>query len=217
MDPTIIITTLVGLGLAGFAGLALLEKLVPIIPSYAMLMLIGSLASGSSALVAAVAATTVGSVIGAMVWYGLGRALGSERVEGLVGRYGRFVFLKPDVYARLCASYRQNQFWATLLGQTIPTARVYLALPAGVLGLKLPTFVVATTLGTLAWNTPFVVVGYHLGGEASQLGTIALVVVGLLVAEILIAMLVKHVRQRRAGRRAEACDNAPAVPRAALP
>lgn len=137
--------TLIACGLAGIVGLTAAEKFVPILPSYVMLIFIGmTVVSHPASLVLTIVAATVGSTAGALGWYGIGRAIGGFRVERLVDRFGRLVFLSPELYRKLSEAYRRHHFWVTLVGQTIPTARIYLALPAGVIGLAFPGFVAAT-------------------------------------------------------------------------
>ncbi|MDT3377454.1 DedA family protein [Labrys portucalensis] len=163
MSPSIV--AMLGFGLAGITCLAVAEKFLPVIPSYILLMLLGMGASDVAGLATMVIATTAGSTIGSVCWYGLGRTLGSHRVETVVSAYGRFVLLPLPLYLRLVERYRRNQFWATLVGHTIPTVRVYLGLPAGVFRLELRRFILATLLGSLAWNTPFLSLGFMLQGS----------------------------------------------------
>lgn len=201
MDGATITVFLIGFGLIGATALALLEKLIPIVPSYAMLLLLGSLAPNWAGLAGMLLATVAGSVAGAFVWYGLGRALGSARIEGFVARYGRFLFLTLETYTRLANSYRRNQFWATLIGQTVPGARVYLALPAGVLRLEPYGFLIATILGTIAWNLAFLGLGYALRGSGQDpLSLVLYVVIGLLALEFAAFLAIRYGRRGRAQR-----------------
>jgi alkaline phosphatase len=140
METSSMIGTLLSFGFVGIGCLAIVEKFVPLIPSYVLLMLLGMSVSDSSTLTMTIIVITIGSAIGAIGWYGLGRALGSERIEALVARYGKYIFLRLSLYGRLTNAYRSNHFWVTLIGQTLPTARIYLALPAGVLKLDLERF-----------------------------------------------------------------------------
>jgi membrane protein DedA with SNARE-associated domain len=158
---------LLAYGLGGIAILSFLEKFVPVLPSYVMLVLFG-LATVDSAgeLAATVAAATAGSVAGAVGWYAFGWLVGGARCERLVNRYGKYLLLPPHLYRGLAAAYRRNRFWVTAVGQIVPTARIYLALPAGVIGLPFVPFLLGTALGTLVWNAPLVTLGYLLRGTS---------------------------------------------------
>ena len=103
-------------------------------------------------------------------------------IENLVARYGKYIFFRPSLYGRLTNAYRSNHFWVTLIGQTLPTVRIYLALPAGVLKLEPRAFLAATSLGTLIWNMPFLSLGYALRGSGHDP-----VSIGFWVAVVLIA------------------------------
>lgn len=189
MENSSTIATLMSFGLAGIGCLAIVEKFVPLFPSYVLLMFLGMTVSDSTTLTMTIMVTTVGSVIGAVGWYGLGRALGSQRIENLIARYGKFIFLRPSLYGQLTSAYRSNHFWVTLIGQTLPTVRIYLALPAGVLKLEPRAFLAATSLGTLIWNTPFLSLGYALRGSSHDPVSIGFwVAVTLIAAEFAILL-----------------------------
>jgi alkaline phosphatase len=189
METSSTIVTLLSFGLVGIGCLAVVEKFVPLFPSYVLLMFLGMTVSDSATLAMTILVTTVGSVIGAVGWYGLGRALGSERIESLVARYGKFVLLRPSLYERLTGAYRSNHFWVTLVGQTLPTVRIYLALPAGVLRLEPRAFLAATSLGTLIWNMPFLSLGYALRGSDRDPVSIGFwVAIALIAAEFAILL-----------------------------
>lgn len=189
METSNTITILLSFGLVGIGCLAIVEKFVPLIPSYVLLMCLGMAVPDGATLILTIMATTAGSVIGALGWYGLGSLLGARRIEDLVARFGKYVFLRPSLYARLVNAYRSNHFWVTLIGQTLPTARVYLALPAGVLRLEPWAFLAATSIGTLIWNMPFLSLGYALrdsGHDPVGVGFwVAMALVGAEVAILL--------------------------------
>src|SRR5260370_759709 len=117
-------------------------------------------------LAAAVAAATAGSVGGAVGWYAFGWLVGRARCERLIDRYGKYFLLPPHLYRRLADAYGRHRFWVTAVGQIVPTARIYLALPAGVIGLPFVPFLLATALGTFVWNAPLVTLGYWLRGTS---------------------------------------------------
>ncbi|MGO4712347.1 DedA family protein [Bradyrhizobium sp. 2TAF24] len=207
MDAAALFSTWLGFGLAGVGALAFAEKFVPIVPSYVLLMLLGTTAMDGTALALLVIVTVAGSVGGALAWYGFGRAVGGARVARLVARFGKYVFLRPELYQRLTDAYRNNHFWVTLFGQTVPVARVYLALPAGVLRLDLLAFTVATALGALIWNMPFLSLGYMLRSSGHDVTVVGFwTAIALIAAETLILVVVRVCRSRVMQRRALVAD-----------
>jgi membrane protein DedA with SNARE-associated domain len=193
---------LLDLGFFGIVVLAFAEKLIPVLPSYFMLVFLGATqASSLAGLTMLTSATACGSLLGAIFWYSVGRISGRENVEMLVARYGGYVFLPEIRYRQLAKAYADHQFWTTLIAQTIPTLRIFLAVPAGVLKLDLMSFIPATGLGILVWNTPLISVGYMMRDAQLHLLSLGLrVIVVLLLAEIAIVLSVhgfRHLQRRR--------------------
>jgi membrane protein DedA with SNARE-associated domain len=190
MDVSGFVSMLVEAGPIGIAAVALAEKCFPVVPSHVVFVLLGmTAASGQSDLAVAVAATVTGSTIGALGWYCLGVALGPRRAEALIGRFGRFVFLKPALYHRMTGAYRSHHFWVTVVGQTIPAVRVYLSIPAGVLHLAIANFLTATLIGSLLWSGPLLTLGYVLREKGADAASSGLLVVTALVGLQLVILL----------------------------
>jgi membrane protein DedA with SNARE-associated domain len=175
---------LAGAGLHHVFLAALAEKAIPILPSYILFPAIGMGAATVPDLLLRCAAATLGSVGGALGWYLSGALIGPDRVRRLVRRHGRWLFLTPQLYDRMAAAYRRRPFAITVLGQLVPTVRIFQALPAGVLRLPLLPFLAATGIGALCWIVPLAVAGHVLrqyGWTAPQAGLALLL--GLIVVE----------------------------------
>jgi membrane protein DedA with SNARE-associated domain len=200
VDWPAFITLLAGAGPVGIAGIALAEKLVPVLPSYVVFVLLGMIAaSGPGDLAVTVAASATGSTLGAFGWYGLGLALGQQRIERLIGRFGPFVCLKPVLYRRMADAYTRNHFWVTLVGQTIPAVRVYLSIPAGVLQLAILNFLGATLIGSLIWSGPLLTLGYVLRERSADAAFAGLLLVTALVGVEFLALLGWQLARRSKG------------------
>lgn len=179
-------------GLLGAGFLAAVERLAPLFPSYVLLIFLGLTAPDSKTLLFTIGVTTLGSLIGGLGWFVIGWSLGPQRVRKAVAGYGRYVLLKLSLYDRLTSAYRRNHFWVTLSGQIMPVVRLYLPLPAGVLRLNPKTFLAATLLGILMWNTPFLYLGYALRGHTHDpIQTGFWVSVILLLVECAILLLIR--------------------------
>ena len=182
--------SLLSYSLAGIAAIGLLEKFIPVMPSYVMLVLFGmTLVDSRTELGLIIFFSVLGSVAGGLIWYTFGRLIGAERCERFVARFGRFILLKLELYMRLMQAYQRNHFWVTAIGQVVPTARIYLALPAGVIRLPFAPYVLATAIGTVAWNAPLITLGYLLqnsGWSPLAAGTVA--VCSLIAIEAIVLM-----------------------------
>ncbi len=143
-------------------GLAVaLENLFPPIPSEVILPLAGFAASqGRLSLAGAVFWTTLGSLVGALVLYGAGVVFGRARLRRVVDR---MPLVKLSDVDRAEVWFARHGDKAVLLGRMIPIFRSLISIPAGVERMSLPRFAVLTTLGSLVWNTTFVMAGYGLG------------------------------------------------------
>ncbi len=204
MEAAHLVAMVLSFGLPGLLFIALAEKFTPIIPSYVMLMLLGMTVPNSADLGLAILATAVGSLTGSVIWYGVGRLFGAPRVEAIVTRFGKYVFFSDRHYQSLANAYRRNHFWVTLFGQTIPVARIYLALPAGVFAIQPIVFVVAAAFGILLWNAPFLTLGYLLRGSSHDPVTVGFWVSGALVGTET-AIVLGYRRRGAIIRRSERC------------
>lgn len=190
MEVATLLGALAATGPLGIAGIALAEKFLPVVPSYVVFVGLGmAAASSGSDLIVTAAAVVAGSTLGAIGWYALGLALGQQRIEWLVERFGRFLGLDCGLYHRMAGAYRRHGFWVTLVGQTIPVVRVYLSVPAGVLRLAIANFIAATLIGSLMWSGPLLALGYFCGGSGADLTSLAVKVLTALVAVELLAAI----------------------------
>ncbi|MGR6319162.1 DedA family protein [Micromonospora soli] len=162
------------------AGLAVaLENLFPPIPSEVILPLAGFTASqGRMSLVGAIGWTTLGSVLGAVVLYYVGAALGRDRMRAIVAK---LPLVKVEDVDRTEAWFLRHGVKAVFFGRMIPIFRSFISIPAGVERMPVPIFLLYTTLGSLIWNTAFVLAGYLLGENwhlvESYVGTLQNVVI----------------------------------------
>ncbi|WP_433381444.1 DedA family protein [Actinoplanes sp. CA-142083] len=168
------------------AGLAVaLENLFPPIPSEVILPLAGFTASrGDMSLAGAIGWTTLGSVVGALALYYVGVVLGRERVRAIAAR---LPLIKLEDVDRTEAWFGRHGGKAVFFGRMIPIFRSLISVPAGVERMRVGTFLLYTTLGSLIWNTVFVMAGYTLGANwtavESYVGTFQnLVIVGCALA-----------------------------------
>lgn len=144
------------------AGLAVaLENLFPPLPSELILPLAGFTASqGEMSLAAAIVWTTIGSVVGALLLYGLGAGLGRERMRRLAGRIPLVEVSDVD---RSEKWFNRHGSKAVFFGRMLPVFRSFISIPAGIERMPIAKFVLLTTLGSGIWNTAFVLAGYTLG------------------------------------------------------
>ncbi|MEU8372799.1 DedA family protein [Micromonospora sp. NPDC048894] len=184
------------------AGLAVaLENLFPPIPSEVILPLAGfAAAQGRISLVSAILWTTLGSVVGAWVLYGIGAALGRDRMRAVAAR---LPLVKLSDVDRTEAWFLKHGVKAVFFGRMIPIFRSLISIPAGVERMPILTFLLYTTLGSLIWNTTFVMAGFLLGDNwhvvEEYVGSFQKVVIVVCVAAAG-WFVVNRVRRARAAR-----------------
>lgn len=186
------------LGGIGAGLLIALENIFPPLPSELILPLAGFAASrGDLSLTGAIVWTTLGSVVGALVLYVLGRGLGRDRTFAL---WCRLPLVEAHDFERTEEWFARHGRAAVLLGRMLPLFRSLISVPAGVDRMPVWLFVGLTTLGSAIWNTTFVLAGYLLGHEWHRVepvvGWLQWVVVAV-VAVLLTRWVVRRVRRRR--------------------
>ena len=151
-------------GYFGVFLLILLENIFPPIPSEVILTLGGFMTTTTTMTkFGVIIASTLGSVIGAAILYGIGTLLDVERLEKIVGKYGKYLRLTIKDIHKADAWFDKYGVWAVFFGRLVPLVRSLISIPAGMSNMKFGLFLLFTTLGTLIWNTVLVSVGAAVG------------------------------------------------------
>ena len=160
----------------GYVGVALavaLETIVAPIPSEVILPMAGWKVSQSAAdagilepltrlgwnIPLAVAFATAGSVVGAVVGYGIG-AWGGRPI---LNRWGRYVGIGADDLDRADRWFERWGSWAVFLGRMVPLVRTFVSYPAGISRMPMGRFILFSTLGSLPWNLALIYAGFLVG------------------------------------------------------
>jgi membrane protein DedA with SNARE-associated domain len=109
-----------------------------------------------------VLAGAAGSVAGTVLWYYVGRWLGLERLKRLAARHGRWLTVSPDELDRAQRFFARHCGKAVFLGRLLPAVRTLISIPAGIVGMALPRFLLYSTLGSLLWTAALAAGGYLL-------------------------------------------------------
>ena len=109
-----------------------------------------------------VLAATVGSLVGALVLYWLGAALGEERLKRWLDH---IPLVDRDDLEKADRWFERHGRWAVLIGRVVPVVRSLVSVPAGANRMPLGEFILLTTLGSGVWNGLIVGAGYALGSR----------------------------------------------------
>jgi membrane protein DedA with SNARE-associated domain len=157
--------TILALGYPGILVLMAIESSVLPLPSELVMPPAGYLAAkGQMNGILAVVAGTLGSVIGALVNYGLALFVG----EPLLRRYGKYVLVSGKSLDRSEAFFRKHGEISTLIGRLLPVVRHLISIPAGVSRMDLRRFVLFTALGAGVWCAVLTYLGYIIGRHGEE-------------------------------------------------
>ncbi|HUC94333.1 MAG TPA: DedA family protein [Paenibacillus sp.] len=151
-------------GYIGILIMIALENVFPPIPSEVVLTFGGFMTTQTAMTVPGVVVfATLGSVLGAVILYWIGRALHVERLEAIVGRWGHILRVKKEDIRKADAWFDRYGHWTVLFCRMVPLIRSLISIPAGMSGMNFGVFLLYTTIGTLVWNIALVWVGATLG------------------------------------------------------
>jgi membrane protein DedA with SNARE-associated domain len=190
------------LGYPGIAILMFLEVVFPPIPSE-VIMPLGGFASnkGSLNMFGVVTAGTAGSMAGAIVFYYVGKIVGTERLVMLADKYGKWLTVSGEDVKKADHWFDRHGEKVVLLCRLVPGIRSLVSLPAGVAMMKMVPFLLYTLIGTVIWNIALTGAGYFLGKNYElvdqYMGDSGKIVLGVLAALAVILYVVRLVQQMR--------------------
>ncbi len=149
---------------------ALLETVIPPIPTLAIFPTAGFLASQQGItivglipmIILGAAGATIGTASTYLVALKLGRAV--------LLRYLRYVKVDGKKLERVEVWFEKYGDKAVFLGRMVPVMREMISVPAGLLKMRIPKFLIYTFAGSCVWSCATILAGYYFG-EAIGLGT----------------------------------------------
>jgi membrane protein DedA with SNARE-associated domain len=159
-----IVETMQSLGYLGIGLLMFLENLFPPIPSELIMPLAGfTVSQGKMDFIPAILAGIIGTVIGALPWYYVGKLLGEKTIARLADKYGKFIAVSGEDIDKANQWFTKHGAKAVLLCRVVPGVRTLISLPAGINEMPLLPFLIYSTVGTAIWVTFLTGLGYFLG------------------------------------------------------
>lgn len=151
----------------GYIGIFLmiaLENVFPPIPSEVILPFGGFMTTYTElTVVGVIIASTAGSVVGAVILYGIGLLLDVERLEKIIDRWGHILRVTKEDIHKADAWFDKYGIWTVFFCRMIPLIRSLISIPAGMSNMKFSLFLIFTFFGTLIWNIILVSIGAALG------------------------------------------------------
>lgn len=120
---------------------------------------------GSLHLLGVIVAGSLGGTLGSTVLYLVARHVGELRVRRFFQCHGRFLLLRETDLDVVLDVYDRHGDWLVMTGRFVPTVRSLVSLPAGLLPMSFPRFLLFTFAGTSLWCAALGISGYLLGAQ----------------------------------------------------
>lgn len=189
-------------GYFGVFFLILIENVFPPIPSEVILLFSGFFSSYTSLSVFyMILASTLGSFLGAIILYYIGKIFNKERLKKIVnGRLGKILFLKENDIDKADEWFDKKGNKSVFFCRFVPIVRSLISIPAGMSEMPMGKFIIYTICGSMIWNTVLICLGYRLGSNWEYVLTILdkyqmLVIVILVI--IFGYVIIKFYRKKR--------------------
>ncbi|WP_096271072.1 DedA family protein [Paucisalibacillus globulus] len=190
-------------GYLGIFFMMALENVFPPIPSEIVLPFSGFMTTNSELTVTGVIITaTSGSVLGAIILYGIGLLIDVERLEKIVDKWGHIIRIKKEDIHKADSWFDKYGYWTVLFCRMIPLIRSLISIPAGMSNMNFTLFLTFTLIGTLIWNIILIMIGVTLGenwdsilGFMDMYSNITYAVIAVAIVIFVIMFVRKRIRK----------------------
>ena len=184
-------------GYLGVLAAMLIENFLQFIPSEAIMPLAGFLvAQGKLGFIQTCIAGTLGTILGTLPWYGIGRMVNEEKIEHFVERRGSWFGVTKGKLKKSRVWFQKYGNAIVFWGRLVPILRTLISIPAGIEMMPFRPFLLWTALGSLLWNIFLTTSGYFLGKNWEQVHS-AMKPMTVLIAFGFIALIVAVVGKGR--------------------
>lgn len=152
-------------GYLGIMFLIAVENIFPPIPSEVILCFGGFMTTYTKlTIIGVIIFSTIGSVLGAIILYFIGKILNKERLIKIVsGKIGKILHLKKKDIEKADEWFDSKGAKTVFFCRFIPIVRSLISIPAGMSEMPFTKFLLLTTLGTTIWNTVLTILGSIMG------------------------------------------------------
>ena len=189
-------------GYFGVFFLILIENVFPPIPSEVILLFSGFFSTYTNlSVLYMIVASTLGSFLGAIILYYIGKIFNKERLKKIVnGRFGKILFLKENDIDKADEWFDNKGNKSVFFCRFVPIVRSLISIPAGMSEMPMGKFIIYTICGSMIWNTVLICLGFRLGSNWEYVLTILdkyqmLVIVILVI--IFGYVIIKFYRKKR--------------------
>ena len=149
-----------------------LENLIPPIPSEIIMPLGGFFVyTGDLNFYILIVSGLIGTVVGALPWYFLGKLLNEKKLSNFIDRKGKFVGISLKDLDKSRLWFEKYGVLLVFWGRLIPGIRTLISVPAGIELMPLNKFLIWTSLGSLIWVIFLTSSGYLFGENYEIIGS----------------------------------------------
>ena len=146
-----------------------LENLFPPIPSELIMPLGGFyIFQGQLNFFPVIFAGLIGTLLGALPWYGIGRFMNENKLEIWLSKYGKWIGINPNDLERSRVWFNEHGNALIFWGRLVPGIRTLISVPAGIELMPITPFLIWTTAGSFIWVLFLTTAGIILGESYSM-------------------------------------------------
>lgn len=190
----------------GYIGVFLLiaiENVFPPIPSEVILLFGGFMTTFTNMnIIGVIIASTLGSLLGAIILYYIGKILNKERLKKIItSKPGKLLRLTTEDIDKADKWFDTKGNKTVFFCRFIPVIRSLISIPAGMSEMPMKKFLIYTTAGSLIWNSALTIAGSIVGENWTDILEIMdqyshIIVIALAVLFI-IALIIFYSKKRK--------------------
>ena len=190
----------------GYLGVFLLiaiENIFPPIPSEAVLLFGGFMTTYTDMnLIGVIIASTLGSLLGAIALYYIGKILNKERLKKIItSKPGKILRLTPEDIDKADVWFDTKGNKTVFFCRFIPVIRSLISIPAGMSEMPMKKFLIYTIAGSAIWNTALTIAGSIVGENWTDILTImdnySHIIVIILAIIFVIAVIIFYKKRKK--------------------
>lgn len=186
------------MGYFGVFLLMLAETIFPPIPSEVIMPIAGlRAANGDMTLAGVIVSGTAGAMFGNFFWYLVARVIGLDRFHPWIDKHGRWLTMDWADIEKAERMFGRYGSAVVGIGRVLPTLRSIVSVPAGLLKMRLRSFLIWSTIGTAAWSSALAVAGWALGKQFGAVENILGPLSIAVMAAIVVAYLYRQLTWRK--------------------
>ena len=190
----------------GYLGVFLLiaiENVFPPIPSEVILLFGGFMTTFSDMnIVGVIIASTLGSILGAIVLYYIGKILNKKKKKKIItSKPGKILRLKPEDIDKADNWFDTKGNKTVFFCRFVPIIRSLISIPAGMSEMPMKKFLIYTTAGSLIWNAALTIAGSIVGENWTSIVNImdqySHIILVLLIIIFIVAVAVFYKKRKK--------------------